>query len=510
MIAVSRPSPRSSTPADSRVPAAVRDVFASFPFAGAAAGFLFGFLCFMPYPAVPVGNATGLQTGTLVSLMLALPCMLTPWRDRSLILGFVILAPLTLSTMKVALTDGKDLDLCFKSMIVTGMAGVSLVAAQRIAPRNALAMLTGIAAATLVHVVVGFWQLYGFSRGQFPLLWLYVNPAFLSVQENVETIVKYIRRPFGLFPEPSAMSSSLAPWVLFWTAEALGLVRLKGVQPRTWQRAMFLAAALGAMTLIIVSKSGHAAITLLALTGLVGLWLVRCRATSNNYLAILFVFGVAMPLILWLGANALGERVGSEVGSGMSRGDSWHDRAMSLKVGFDLLVDGSAATWFFGVGPGLTSPAIKAAAGFEAVWSVLLPYVYQTGFVGLAALAYAGVELYRNWRAVSYSVVYATILAVWLVGVTITTSYGSLLPLWVALGWLIVWPEVCEHPQRFAAPTRAGSTPIRNRRPWRRRPPQRVPLLPAGGAGATPAAAAELLAEKAVSRTGDGGEGALT
>jgi hypothetical protein len=162
-------------------------------------------------------------------------------------------------------------------------------------------------------------------------------------------------------------------------------------------------------------------------------------------------------------------------------------------------------TWFFGVGSGLTSPKIKAAAGFEAVWSVLLPYVYQTGLIGLAAIGYVTVELYRNWRSVAFSGVFAAVLFVWLIGVTVTTSYGCLLPLWVALGWLTVWPAVCEVPRSLIAPAHVVSAPVRNRRPWRRRPPQR--MSPAGMAGAT-AAAAELLADKVVSRTGDGGEGA--
>jgi membrane-associated protease RseP (regulator of RpoE activity) len=36
----------------------------------------------------------------------------------------------------------------------------------------------------------------------------------------------------------------------------------------------------------------------------------------------------------------------------------------------------------------------------------------------------------------------AAVLFVGLVGVTITTSYEQLLPLWLALGLLTVWPEV--------------------------------------------------------------------
>lgn len=36
-----------------------------------------------------------------------------------------------------------------------------------------------------------------------------------------------------------------------------------------------------------------------------------------------------------------------------------------------------------------------------------------------------------------------TIALVWLIGITFITSYGQLLPIWVAFGWLVVWPSVC-------------------------------------------------------------------
>jgi hypothetical protein len=117
--------------------------------------------------------------------------------------------------------------------------------------------------------------------------------------------------------------------------------------------------------------------------------------------------------------------------------------------------------------------------------------------------------LFRNWRAVAYSGVFAAIFCVWLVGVTVTTSYGSLLPLWVALGCLTVWPDFCEHSRRAKAPAALMPPgPIRHRRPWGQRPSRRVSLLPAGPTGASTTTAAALLADRDVSRIGDGGEGA--
>lgn len=435
MIALSRPFPRTSMD-DGPLSAAS---FMRFPFGGAVIATVFGFLAFMPYPAIPVGASTGLQFGSLLTLLLVLPCLFLPWKGRPFFIAPVLLAALSLSLLKVAFTDSGSLGLCFKSMLVTGMAGFTLLATQRLAPQNSLHLLTGIAAATVVHAIVGFWQLYAFEQGQFPLLGLYVNPSFLSVQDNASIIVRYIQRPFGLFPEPSAMSSSLAPWVVLFIAEALGLVRLRHAPSRR-QRALFVTAALGALGLIIISRSGHATIVLAAMSVLAVAWFLRSRATVGSYLMMVLVFCIALPLVFWMGAESLSDRIGS--GSYLGD-DSWRDRAKSLKAGLSLLVEGSPATWIFGIGPGLTSPAIKAATGFEAVWSVLLPYVYQTGLLGMMAVSWVGIFFVRVWRAARLNITFVVMLFVWFVGIAITTSYGQLLPLWIAMAWLTVWPEVC-------------------------------------------------------------------
>jgi hypothetical protein len=87
----------------------------------------------------------------------------------------------------------------------------------------------------------------------------------------------------------------------------------------------------------------------------------------------------------------------------------------------------------------------------EAVWSVLLTYLYETGLVGGVAIVAAGAYLVGVWRAAGWSLTFAAITAVWLVGVTITTSYEQLLPIWMALGWLTVWPAICAPVTRPAA-----------------------------------------------------------
>jgi hypothetical protein len=342
-----------------------------------------------------------------------------------------------------------------------------------------LEILTGIAAATILHVLVGLWQLYSFSTGQLPLEWLYINPSFLSVQDNAQTIAKWIRRPFGLFPEPSAMSSSLAPFVLFWIAQFCGVVRLK-TEPQHWQRVLFAIAAAGGLGLIILSQSGHTLVTLAAALLFLAIWFARCRATSQTLLSLLGVAGVALPLVLWLAAVSLSQRVGRS--SDMVNG-SWEERYTSLKIGFALWTDTDVPTAVFGLGTGLSSSAILSAAGLEAVWSVLLGYIYESGLVGFAVTCFIGHHLLGIWKSIRYDAAFISIAFVWLIGITLTTSYGHLLPLWMALGWLSVWPTICELPRPlFNFEGRIGFTDSTKSRRTRERLAGAKPLIrPAAG-----------------------------
>jgi hypothetical protein len=467
---------------DTGTPFRLGDLLA--PRAEAVLAFLFGFLAFLPYPAIPAGTNSAVQTGSIVAILVLLPCLAVSWKGQPFYMAPLLLIPLCLSMFKVAFTGGGDLDLCFKSLSNSTLTATSLIAAQRIAPRQSLRLLTGIAAATLLHVVVGGWQLYAFSRGELPLVDLYINPSFLSVKDNAFRIAHYVRRPFGLFPEPSAMSSSLSPWVIFFFAEACGLVRLRR-QPSPALRAFFITAATGAIGLIIASRSGHAAITLAALLILGSAWGLQCRATLRTYLTIVLVFCIIMPLCLWLAASALSDRVISSDGLADA---SWQARAKSLGIGFNLWSGGSAGTLIFGMGPGLTSPAILRTARLEAVWSVMLPYVYQTGILGILVICWAAYYLCRVWRASGFSSAHALMFCVWLVGIAVTTSYVQLLPLWVAMGWLTVWPEVCAPAVPAISPASIPAEPTWRGLDWVRREYRSSPRAapPAASGSLTP------------------------
>ena len=419
---------------------------------------LLGFLCFMPYPSLTVGNRSAVQLGNILSLVMCAPLLAVSWRKKSYHLFLLLLAPLCISVVKVALTGDGDLGLSLKSIPVRALTWLTLLATQYYAPLYALEMLSGIAVATVVHVAVGLWQMYSFTNGDFPMPELYVNVSFLSVQDMVKTIANYIQRPFGIFPEPSAMSSSLAPWIVFWIAELCGLVKLKR-DPALWQRILFILAAIGGLMLIIISRSGHTFVTLIAIVIVAAMWLLQCRATLRNYLVILTVCCVALPVILYFGAEAMTERLGgkSEVGN-----SSWEERSSSLRVGYLMLVNGGVATLLFGIGPALCVPVIFGALRLDAVWSVLLNYIYETGLVGFVAVLWVAGSLARVWKSLQFSMVFAAIFGVWFIGVLLTTSYEQLLPIWMALGWLSVWPEICRTPT-------PRHSPASSRRMWSER-----------------------------------------
>ena len=427
----------------------------------------FAFLCFFPYPAIPAGNNSAIQIGNIATLLALLCTSASLWQSVGPVAALLVMMPMV-STLKVLVIDNADASVCFKQAAASAISLLTLLAVQLHAPRHALAMLVGVAIAILVHVSVGILQLYSFSSGVFPLADLYVNPSFLSVQDNAETIARWIQRPFGIFPEPSAMSCSLAPFVLFFAAVVLNVVRMKN-PPSRWQRALFAAAAAGGLGLIIVSRSGHAVPTVAAMTVLMVVWTVRARATAKTYLLLLSLFCVVLPLVLVFAIDALSSRVtgGSQLGN-----DSWAERSNSLLIGYRLWSGHGIATVLLGMGPGMTSAGVNDVSGISAVFSILFAYVYDTGLLGLIALIWVAHRLFLTWREARWSIAFFVVAIVWTIGVAVVTSYSQLLPIWVALGLLSCWNGICEAPLPRQAVVRGARSCTRAKRaagwisPW--------------------------------------------
>jgi hypothetical protein len=133
-----------------------------------------------------------------------------------------------------------------------------------------------------------------------------------------------------------------------------------------------------------------------------------------------------------------------------------------------MLFDARPSSLIFGLGWGRLSPLMKSRTEYETVWSVLLPYIYESGIFGFLVVSWVFHYLIQIWRRAGRSAVMAVIFAVWVVGVTITTSYAQLLPLWMALGWFTLWPEICGPvPRRL--PKIVRQRPKFRANPWSRR-----------------------------------------
>jgi hypothetical protein len=91
------------------------------------------------------------------------------------------------------------------------------------------------------------------------------------------------------------------------------------------------------------------------------------------------------------------------------------------------------------------------------VFSVLLTYIYETGVVGLLAITVIGRLLFVAWKRTRFNLTYPLVAAVWLVGITVTTSYPQLLPPWLALAFLLAWPTLVERDELKSAGSITGT-----------------------------------------------------
>ena len=199
------------------------------------AAWLFAFAYFFPYPALAIGRTTGLQVSQVAALA-AIPFLVARPPGRSFWAILLLLGPVFVSTfLHHMFADIPSPDLLVKVSIALALAVLVIWPADWLADRDLFReVLAAAGAAIVLHLLIGLLQLYSFSKNQFPLLFLYVNPSFMSVQEMYVGYALYNKRPCGLFPEPSAMAASLGPW----TVLLAGLLLNPGLRRRLgWRRA---------------------------------------------------------------------------------------------------------------------------------------------------------------------------------------------------------------------------------------------------------------------------------
>lgn len=409
--------------------------------------FLFAFFSLFPNPALPVGSNTGLQAGQIVAL-LSMPVLLVLGLPRKHTLVLVLLLlPLLLSGFLVVLT-GHALStlVVLNSTIALALVFVVLVPVGSILNMgHTVALLSGVAWAIGLHALIGLYQAYKFARDEFPLPGLYQNPSFGGfIAKDPENWATYVKRPFGLFPEPSAMTASIGPWLVL----IVGLLLYPKLGPRMTRgtRAQLLLAAVSGMVLILISSSGFTvwlliSLLLVVLPILKNRFLRLHRPGSLLALVALVLIGV---VLVEVSLYYVGSRLDIQGNS------SWSARLASIIWGLAYLGT-SASTLLYGVGPGQSFlmlqdvgssnllPESPGEIAVTAVWSGVVHYIQETGLVGTLALTLALFVVLRAIVRSSARILGFSSLLAWLAGVVFTTSYLTLLPIWLFFGVLLGW-----------------------------------------------------------------------
>jgi hypothetical protein len=404
---------------------------------------LFAFSCFFPYPALAIGGSNGLQISQALALAgVPLLCVRAPGRPFAAML--LILTPIYLSALANAMLDSvPSADVLPKESGSITLAVLVLWPAERLMRPDLLRdVLAAACAAMIVHALIGLVQVYSFARGEFPLLFLYRNPSFKSIEEWHQIYARYIKRPCGLFPEPSAMTASLGAWLVLLAGLHLDTHRARAVG---WRGGLVSAVALaGGFLLAALSRSGSTfAIMGAVLAVCVGTRRGRSRSSGVGRLLTRLLILPAVVSVLGYAAFRSSQGFRDRMES------SWGLRGISIQAGLTSNTD--LVSLFVGVGPGQSTPIIRRQlAGVPlpedqdelAIFSLTVCYYMETGLVGcLALLGVLGMALRAIFRSSAVRLGLGG-LGTWLVGVGATTSYMPLSAIWLFLGAMLRWDRL--------------------------------------------------------------------
>jgi hypothetical protein len=431
----------------------------------------FVFACFFPTPALPIAANTGLQAGQFLAL-LALPLLLLRGLPHRQTLALALLFLPVLVSGFATVISGRALSdaVALNSVAVFLLILLVLLPAGRMAnERYVWRLLSGVALAVVTHAVVGAYQVYAFSRGVFPLLGLYQNPSYKSndtLQAGGEVWATYVQRPFGLFPEPSALTASIGPWLILF----VGLLLYPRLRVGIGRGTMLLlaVATLSGVALVLVSRSGYT-VALVA-----GLLLVSLPALRRNLLRLHRPEALFTLILLTLAGLAVAILAVAYLGPRFEPGQnaSWTARLSSYVWGISYLGT-SPSNFLFGVGPGqsfltlqssdILGPLPEGPAGqsVDAVWSAMVVYIQETGLLGILALALLMTLVLRAVARSSARLIGFTCLGAWTFGIVLTTSYPSLLPVWLFLGVLLSWDRIFVV-RRQVSPGASGAIEVRS------------------------------------------------
>jgi hypothetical protein len=280
------------------------------------------------------------------------------------------------------------------------------------------------------------------EAGVIPFLGYYQLPGYASVAFNAEVILRYIRRPFGFFPEPSFMAGSMALAV---AAMVVLVYRCLGRLRKSDLVTIGLA-----VTAIFLSDSGSG----LASIGLVLLMAIWPAFKGGKRLVL--AIGIVC-ISAFLASNVLESR-------GLLQNYSWSDRLASIIGAMRFLVTSDNIALLGagkGAGPSLFQRGSIPLDGLQYftpipdVFSVLGRLVLECGLVfGLGLIIILSVLLIRAGALDGGLFIGIVFASTWLLIAGLTISYETAAWIWatpgIALGLLQAGPSG----ERFITPLR--------------------------------------------------------
>lgn len=374
---------------------------------------------FFPFLGVGFGNSTNIPLSAFASLLL----IFAAFRKPSVFIVFVLAAtaPSAMAFVQTlmggAVTNPVSLAVWpFHILPFFGFAAIAM--------RRPVSLINPIRFGLAIAAGYSFVQKFFLDAGIIPFLEYYDLPGYASVQNNAESITRYIRRPFGFFPEPSFMAGSLA-------LATIALLLLRRRHKAALSRSDLALTGL-ALTAIYLSDSGSALVSI-GLVLLAAVWpLVR---GARRFVLSVGVVGVSV----WLGSNVLDSR-------GISQNFSWSDRLASIIGALRYSVSDSSVA-VFGAGKGAATglfqrgliplEGLQYFTALPDVFSVIVRMILELGFVlGLGIVIALVAFIFMISRAQSGSVVAVGCAVLWLLVAGLTISYES-------AAWIWALPGVC-------------------------------------------------------------------
>lgn len=376
---------------------------------------IFIILSFLPYVAVSLGNSTNVSAAALVGTILTVRLLRRPWLLILFLISFSL--PLTATLFRLFATDAQvnaNGYITYAITLFTFFGAISAIDTLR--SRSIAVVGICISASALLAIV----QKYLFlDNGVVPFVQFYNVSGYASVAANADTIARYIRRPFGLFPEPSFLAGTLAL--------ACGALVILSAHYRVPLKAPAIATLCLAVFTIYISDSGSGIICI----GILALSVMWPSIRKNN--ALILVLPIVMAGAVWLGLS---------IASGRQDGlnTSWNDRYASLVGAFNLWT-ADVVPFLVGVGRGMVPAFFKQGdvdfggistySAIPDVYSVLGRIVVENGLLfGGPIIAWMFILIIRLGSS-RIHVLGALMGALWCVVAGLTISYETAVWIWI-------------------------------------------------------------------------------